>query len=110
MSDVQINETMMFGHVKRQLFSSSEPLAEGEHLPSANVRCASEICFKRHFSEIGEAKGFDIWNEALSNVPLPSLFKWCLCGPKWGLRFENKMYLKIFFSRTPWIRCLKFGM
>ena len=27
-----------------------------------------------------------------------------------GLGFETKKYLKIFFSRTAWLRCLKFGM
>ena len=27
-----------------------------------------------------------------------------------GLGFKNEIYLKIFFSRTAWLRCLKFGM
>ena len=27
-----------------------------------------------------------------------------------GLGFENRIYLKIFFSRTARLRCLKFGM
>ena len=27
-----------------------------------------------------------------------------------GLGFKNKIFLKIFFSRTAWLRCLKFGM
>ena len=32
-------------------------------------------------------------------------------GPAAGvLGFKNEIYLKIFFSRTAWLRCLKFGM
>ena len=27
-----------------------------------------------------------------------------------GLGFKNEIYFKIFFSRTAWLRCLKFGM
>ena len=27
-----------------------------------------------------------------------------------GLGLKNEIYLKIFFSRTAWLRCLKFGM
>ena len=27
-----------------------------------------------------------------------------------GLGFKNEIYLKIFFSRTAWLRCLKFGL
>ena len=27
-----------------------------------------------------------------------------------GLGFKKEIYLKFFFSRTAWLRCLKFGM
>ena len=27
-----------------------------------------------------------------------------------GLGFKNEIYFKFFFSRTAWLRCLKFGM
>ena len=31
-------------------------------------------------------------------------------GGVWALGFKNEIYLKIFFSRSAWLRCLKFGM
>ena len=36
---------------------------------------------------------------------------WVENGPAaGGLGFKNEIYIKIFFSRTAWLRCLKFGM
>ena len=48
----------------------------------------------------------------LPSGPLTSLFRWWPWSPKWpstvGLVFRNEIYLKIFLSRTAWLRCLKF--
>ena len=46
------------------------------------------------------------------------LYQVCSNGGPWlqygpaagGLRFKNEIYLKIFFSRTARLRCLKFGL
>ena len=58
------------------------------------------------------------WYVALPHNPLPRLLKPRSQGSRWPApgapRFEPKkcieIYLKIFFFRTTWLRCLKFGM
>ena len=49
---------------------------------------------------------------------LVDLYQVCSNGGPWlqngpaagGLGFKNEIYLKIFFSRTAWLRYLKFGL
>ena len=53
------------------------------------------------------AQMLEIWYVALPNGPLPSSDQGVVVS---NHRNTQKKYLKIFFFRTAWHRCLKFGM
>ena len=78
---------------------------QGELLPLASVASSAVHGQQFALNDISlKPIGLDIWYVALPSGLLPSLFKWCLWGPKWPcgghLGFRNKICLKSLFLQN----------